>query len=67
MPATVSHHQTLTRLSQVANNFLGASINHRGADRHRQDQILTLGPGTFGAATLLAIARIEAARVAIVD
>ena len=67
MPAALGDHQALTGLDQVANHFLSRHVDHRGANRHRQDQILALGAGAVGAAALLAILRVEFTRVAVID
>lgn len=67
MPAALSDHQALTGLDQVTNHFLRGHVDHRGADRYRQDQILALGAGAIGAAALLAILRIEFTRIAVID
>ena len=67
MPTTLRHHQALTGTSQVADDFLGGSVDHRGTDRHWQDQVLALGTGTLGTAAPLAILRLETTRVAVVD
>ncbi len=67
MPATLRDQQALTRLGQVTYHILSGGIDHRGTDRHRQDQIVALGTRTFSTAALLTIGRIEAAGVTVVD
>ena len=66
VPAALSHQQALPRLDQVANDFLGGGIDHRGSHRHRQLQIITLAPGTVTATTILPALGIETAGIAIV-
>ncbi|MNP23736.1 hypothetical protein D3C76_1164560 [compost metagenome] len=66
MPAALSHQQALTRLGQVANDFLGGGVDHGSAHRHRQDQVFTLAPGAVLAAAVLAALGIETTGVAIV-
>lgn len=67
VPAALSDHQPLTGLGQVADDFLGIGVDHGGTDRHRQDQVVALGPGAVLAAAVLAALGIETAGVAIVD
>ncbi|MNE53136.1 hypothetical protein D3C80_1478440 [compost metagenome] len=62
----MGHQQTLPGLGQVADDFLGAGIDHRGADRHRQGHVFTLAPGAVLAATVLPALGIETAGVAII-
>src|SRR5690554_2466061 len=53
MKTTLSHLQALTYASQVAKHLVGIDINHCGANRHRQYEILTLGSGAITPRTLL--------------
>src|SRR5680860_227125 len=54
MKPTLSHLQALTNTSQIAEHFMSIHINHRGANRHWQHQILTFGAGAVPPGTLLA-------------
>src|SRR5690606_18441334 len=67
VPAALSHQQTLAGAGQIADDVLGRSVDHRGTDRHRQDQVLALGAGTLGTAALLAVLSIETTGVAVID
>ncbi|MNN36037.1 hypothetical protein D3C81_1499120 [compost metagenome] len=66
VPATLGHHQTLPRLGQVTDDFLGTGINDGRSYRHRQDQVFTLGTGAVLAAAVLPALGIEAPGVAVV-
>src|SRR5699024_1436078 len=59
--------QALAGLGQVADDFLGAGIDHGGTHRHRQDHILTLGARAIGTAAILAALGIEATGIAVID
>src|SRR5690606_10290140 len=67
VPAPLGYQQALSRLDQVTDNILSGHIDYRSAYWYRQDQILTLGPGTVAAATLLAVLGKKLAGVAVVD
>src|SRR5690606_4586816 len=66
VPATLGDQQALPGLDQIADDLLGSGVDHRGANRHWQDQVFALGPGAVGAATLGAILGIETTGVAVV-
>jgi len=66
VPAALGHQQALTFDGQVADDFLGVGIDHRGADRHRQGQVFALGAGAVLAAAVRAALGLEAAGVAVV-
>ncbi|MNP23887.1 hypothetical protein D3C76_1166150 [compost metagenome] len=67
MPAALNHHQLLARLDQVADDFLGGGVDHRGADRHAQDQVVAFLAGAVGAATVGAALGFEMTGVTVVD
>src|SRR5690606_2206031 len=67
VPAALGNQKPLTRLGQVADHLLGGGIDHCGAHRYRQDQILALGTSTLGRPALLAVRCIETTGVAVVD
>jgi hypothetical protein len=53
MEPTLSHLQALTNTGQIAKHLMGIHINHRGANRHWQHQILAFGAGAVPPGTLL--------------
>ncbi|MNZ94168.1 hypothetical protein D3C78_1132690 [compost metagenome] len=67
VPAALDHHQLLAWLDQVADDFLGGRVDHRGADRHAQDQVVALLAGAVGAAAVGAALGLEMTGVTVVD
>jgi len=67
VPAALGDHQLLARGDQVTDHFLGRGVDHGGADRHAQEQVLALLAGAIGAATVLAALGLVVAGIAIVD
>jgi hypothetical protein len=67
VPAALRDQQALTGLGQVTNHFLGGGVDHRGTDRHRQDQIVAFFTGTVSAAAVGATLGIKVPGVTVVD
>src|SRR5690606_35540871 len=66
LPA-VRDQQALAVLGQVADLLVGRGIDHHGADRHADDQVLALAAGHLPAHAVLAAACAEYALVAEID
>mmetsp|Transcript_20978 Transcript_20978/g.80913 ORF Transcript_20978/g.80913 Transcript_20978/m.80913 type:complete len:338 (-) Transcript_20978:524-1537(-) len=65
--AALAQQDALARLQQLADHCLGFEVGDDGADGHAQDDIVRRCAEAVGAATGLAIARLVAARIAVVD
>ena len=67
VPAALGDHQLLPRRDQVTDHFLGGGVDHRGADRHAQEQVLALLSGAVGAAAIGAALGLVVTGVTVVD
>ena len=67
VPAALGDHQLLAWRDQVADHFLSGRVDHRGADRHAQDQVVAFLAGAVGAAAVGAALGLEMTGVTVVD
>src|SRR6056297_1169848 len=67
MKTRLGNLQALTGMSQVPQDLVGVHIDHRGADRNRQNQVLAFIAGTVAAGAWLAILGLVLALEPVVD
>ncbi len=67
MKPALGHLEALAGVGQISQDLMGIHIDHRGADRNRQNQVLAFVAGTVAAGARLAILGLVFALEPVVD